>query len=91
MISNIIISNPKDNFIKWKGISRKPTKKQLIEKKYTLPNLRYFFSTVLRNNEMPTNEDELAKIFPENYTNIITSLKKNLGDDAVLSNLIKKL
>ena len=40
---------------------------------------------------MPTNEDELAKIFPENYTNIITSLKKNLGDDAVLSNLIKKL
>jgi hypothetical protein len=83
--------NPKDNFHKWKGISRKPSQKQLKDENYTIPNLRYYFGIALRNNDVPSNEEELKISFPENNIGILKSIKKNFGKDAVIANIIEKL
>ena len=83
--------NIKNNFHKWKGISRKPNKKQLLEGKYTLPNLRYYFGTILRNYDFPSNEKEIIDLFPENHNFILKSIEKHFGKDAVNKNLINLL
>ncbi len=83
--------NPKDNFHKWKGISRKPSQKQLITGNYTIPNLRHYFGIALRNNDIPSNEEELKVSFPENHEQILNSIKKHFGNDAVITNFIEQL
>lgn len=83
--------NPKANFHKWKGISRKPTKKQLVEGNFTLPNLRYYFKTIIRNEDFPKNEIEIQKYFPDVYEFIIKCIKSNFGENAVDEELINKL
>ena len=83
--------DPKSNFHKWKGISRKPNKKQLLEGKYTLSNLRYYFGIALRNSDFPNNEKELIDLFPENYENMLNSIEKHFGKNAVNKNLINLL
>ena len=85
------IHNPKSNFHKWKGISRKPTKKQILEGNYTLPNIRFYFGSLLRNNDLPNSFDDLVKFFPDNHKSLLKSIEKHFGEDADINKIIEKL
>jgi len=73
-------STKSGHFHKWKGPSRKPTKKQIENGNFNIPQLRHFFGILLRSGDIPETIDDLKQEFPEFSDNIISSIHKHIGN-----------